>query len=132
MSSGHHLSTRMIHVACMFIFILLVACAAPPAVQQPADQAAGLRETPLVTEAGQVSGSAPVSADPAGPQAAPMLTGAEILSSLCARCHLPALLEQIEKPRAEWEAILERMAGQGVQLSEPEKDILLDYLAAAD
>lgn len=47
-------------------------------------------------------------------------------------CHVPEWFDQIEKSPAEWEAVLERMKLLGVQLSDTEKDILLDYLAAAD
>lgn len=58
--------------------------------------------------------------------------GPSLLESRCARCHIPQKLMQIERSRAEWELILAKMEALGVELSEPEKIVLLDYLSTID
>lgn len=132
MRSGQQSLTLTTIALFSLTLLLLVACAPPPATPVPADLSAGVREGPSAPAVDQANISDPIStaASPA-PQVDPLPSGPELLRSQCARCHLPALLEQIEKPRTEWEEILERMAGQGVQLSASEKDILLEYLTAA-
>ena len=70
--------------------------------------------------------------EPVASQAAPMQDGLELLKTHCAQCHVTAWFDQIEKPRAEWEEALARMEAMGVQLSDTEKDVLLNYLAVAD
>lgn len=55
-----------------------------------------------------------------------------LLERNCTQCHITQWLEQIKKPRTEWESILAQMERMGVNLSENEKVILLNYLAALD
>jgi hypothetical protein len=69
---------------------------------------------------------------PVAPHDMPVQSGLSLLQSHCSGCHLTAWIDQIEKPRAEWEEILERMESMDVHLSDSEKDVLLDYLAVAD
>lgn len=58
--------------------------------------------------------------------------GPALLKSRCARCHTTQSLTQIKKSTAEWEKALAKMESMGVHLDENEKNILIDYLAAAD
>lgn len=58
--------------------------------------------------------------------------GRSLLESLCAQCHIPQLLMQVKKERIEWEKTLAQMEAVGVHLSDDEREILLDYLTAAD
>jgi cytochrome c5 len=66
--------------------------------------------------------------EPAASQAAPPQNGLLILESRCAKCHTAQWLKQTKKTRTEWEKTLAQMGRMGVQLSDTEKDILLDYL----
>lgn len=53
-----------------------------------------------------------------------------LLDTRCAECHPLARVTSAKKDRAEWEATVERMIGKGARLSEDEKKVLVDYLAA--
>jgi cytochrome c5 len=64
-------------------------------------------------------------------QATPAPDGSAILEDRCARCHAAQWLAEIEGSRLEWEKVLVRMEMKGLRLSDTEKDVLLDYLAAA-
>jgi cytochrome c5 len=72
------------------------------------------------------------SPEPAATQEMPVPDGASLLESHCAQCHVPQWLEKMHKPRAEWEKIVALMEAMGVQLSDSEKVVLLDYLAGMD
>lgn len=65
-------------------------------------------------------------------QVAPQQNGKSILERYCAQCHLSQSLEQMRKPRSEWEGILRQMDRLGVKLSDDERTALLDYLAVYD
>ena len=83
---------------------------------------------------GQGDTSALVSAttEPVTSQTRPIQDGLALLETHCTRCHTTSRIDQFEKPRTEWKNILVRMESMGVHLSDAEKDVLLDYLAAAD
>jgi uncharacterized membrane protein len=53
-----------------------------------------------------------------------------LLRSRCVICHSDDLITQQRLDRAHWTAILRKMIDWGAVLSEPERDLLLDYLAA--
>lgn len=55
-----------------------------------------------------------------------------VLQSHCTRCHMMGWLTQIKQPRSDWETILKRMESFKVNLTDPEKTALLDYLAKSD
>jgi hypothetical protein len=56
------------------------------------------------------------------------LNGPSILAEHCSGCHAIQVLEIIRKSRSDWEITLEKMEAFGLQLSQEEQDILLDYL----
>ena len=58
--------------------------------------------------------------------------GPAILNRYCTQCHPAQSLNQIEKTRVEWEKTLAQMEAMGLRLDDPEKAVLLDYLAASD
>lgn len=60
---------------------------------------------------------------------APGTDGRFLQEQYCSRCHIFQWIEQTHKSRAEWESTLIQMEKMGVNLSENEKIILLDYLA---
>jgi cytochrome c5 len=63
-------------------------------------------------------------------QVTPQQDGPELLQDHCAQCHAVHLLEQSKKSRTDWEKTLSRMEKNGVRLTDTEKYILLDHLAA--
>ena len=82
----------------------------------------------------QVDPGEPISSptEPITTLAAPEPDGPSLLARYCARCHIAQQLEQIQKTRGEWEKTLGQMENMGVTLSNSERVILLNYLAAAD
>jgi len=56
------------------------------------------------------------------------LVGPSLLEKHCAACHAEQALELNRKSRSEWEITLEKMKNFGLELSQEEQDILLDYL----
>jgi cytochrome c5 len=56
------------------------------------------------------------------------LSGPSIMETHCSECHVIQVLEQNSKSRSDWEITLEKMGDFGLQLSQEEQDILLDYL----
>ena len=67
-----------------------------------------------------------------GRQDAPALDGASLLRTHCSQCHLVQRFEQSNRARADWEKALSRMEEIGVQLSDTERKVLLDYLVVRD
>ena len=113
---------------------LLTSCTAPPSTVNKVVPPPDARDALTEHIASQVDGNEPVSAigEPDSDQGTLMQDGLTLLKSHCTTCHAPEWFGQIEKSPAEWETVLERMKSLGVQLSDTEKDILLDYLVAAD
>jgi len=69
---------------------------------------------------------------PTGPEAmqvTPLPDRPSLLEEHCARCHDVQWLEKADKPRTGWEQTLTQMESLGVQLSDTEREALLDYLA---
>jgi mono/diheme cytochrome c family protein len=56
--------------------------------------------------------------------------GAALLQERCSVCHSTDRVTQAKKTKAEWDTTVTRMVGKGAQLSDAEKQILVDYLAA--
>ena len=54
----------------------------------------------------------------------------DLLRSRCIICHSTVLIAQQRLERGRWASVLNKMRSWGAQLSEPERDLLLDYLAA--
>lgn len=80
----------------------------------------------------QVKDSAPISAatEPSESPVASPQDGSSLLQIHCAKCHSVKLLERTNKPHEEWERILLRMEKTAVHLTDAERSVLLDYLAA--
>jgi hypothetical protein len=123
---------------CDAVLIALLAmqasCAAPPGIGTQIASPPDAREARMENTASQADGGelVPAIRELDAVQETPMQDGPALLKSHCARCHATAWFDQIDKSRAEWETVLERMKSLGVQLSDTEKDILLDYLVAAN
>ena len=62
-------------------------------------------------------------------KAMPIQDGPSILESRCVQCHTEQSILQKNKTRADWDKALIKMERLGVHLSDPEKVVLLDYLA---
>lgn len=56
------------------------------------------------------------------------LNGPSLLEKHCAACHTVQFIELNRKSSSDWEITLEKMENLGLQLSQEERDILLDYL----
>jgi cytochrome c5 len=65
-------------------------------------------------------------------QATSLQDGDSLINSRCARCHTVELLKQTKQTRAEWENTLAQMANTGVNLSDEEKIVLIDFLTDID
>ena len=64
-----------------------------------------------------------------GCSAAPVADGATLLNTRCSSCHSPERGRTARKTRDQWEQTVTRMIGKGAKVAEPEKTVLVDYLA---
>ncbi len=134
MRSSNFFITIIFDAVFVAILAMQASCTVPPStgtqIDSPPDAQDALTEhTVSQADTGELVFTI---REPDAVQGTPLLDGLTLLKSNCTMCHVPEWFDQIEKSPAEWEAILERMKLLGVQLSDTEKDILLDYLAAAD
>jgi hypothetical protein len=130
-----HLSIPFIFGAVFaVILVLLASCSIPPNSATQVDSPNDVQDALVEHVAVQGDPGAIVSAtmEPAASQAIPVPDGPALLKTHCVRCHVITSLDQIEKPRNEWENALARMEAMGVNLSDTEKEVLLNYLAVAD
>jgi len=58
------------------------------------------------------------------------LDGAQLLEQRCSGCHSSVKAKKARKSAKEWEVTVTRMIGKGAKLSENEKKLLVDHLAA--
>jgi cytochrome c5 len=103
--SGNLRSFLIALAACLLAMALLVACS--PRSSQPSSPAA----TALPAETSALSGAA-------------------LLEERCSVCHSADRAKQAHKTSDEWDATVTRMIGKGAQLTNAEKKVLVDYLAA--
>ena len=54
----------------------------------------------------------------------------DLIRTRCSLCHTPDLIAQQRLERSRWTAVINKMRTWGAQLSDPERDLLLDYLSA--
>jgi len=59
-----------------------------------------------------------------------VMTGEQLLTDRCADCHSPDKVKQSPQNRDGWVKTVSRMMSKGAQLTDTEKQILVDYLAA--
>ncbi len=90
--------------------------ATPTGTPQPEAPTATPEEEPTATS------------DPAGAIDEP--EGPVLLEERCTACHNLARVESAQKSRESWADTVDRMIGYGVELSDAERTILLDYLVA--
>jgi cytochrome c5 len=69
------------------------------------------------------------SSETVSPTAAPGLDGATLLETRCSVCHSADRATQVSKTADEWEQTVDRMIGNGAQLTDAEKAVLVQYLA---
>lgn len=69
------------------------------------------------------------SSETVSPTAAPGLDGATLLETRCSVCHSADRATQVSKTAGEWEQTVNRMIGNGAQLNDAEKTVLVQYLA---
>ena len=126
--------TMIFNVIVAIVLTLLASCSGPPNIADQIDPQPDVRGTLAEHAAVQDESEEPISetAETVLSQVTPIQDGLTLLSTHCAKCHVTTWFDQIEKTHSEWEMALDRMEAMGVQLSDAEKDILLDYLSAAD
>lgn len=56
-------------------------------------------------------------------------SGQQLLQERCTGCHSLDQVRNSERTRAEWEDVVEWMLTYGVELTDQEQEILVDYLA---
>jgi mono/diheme cytochrome c family protein len=105
--------------------LVLAACATSSPDVNPTDKPAQpqpqLQPTlPPVQAATAMDAAAP---------AATMADGAALLEDRCSECHSTNRAKQALHSRAQWDQTVSRMIGKGAQLSDAEKQVLVDYLA---
>lgn len=99
---------RMVNLCFLWLVIMVVPMACNSGPSQP-------------TQAPSVS-TAP-SAEKA------TLDGATLLDTRCSACHSADRPKKARKTPEEWNKTVTRMVRKGARLTEPEKKVLLDYLA---
>lgn len=131
-----YLYAAITFIAVIVVLVLLVANSIPASTVHRTNPTPDAREALAERiEEEQADAEVPIptaSTESTASETTPSPDGASLLESRCARCHIPQKLIQIERSRTEWEMILAKMEVLGVQLSEPEKIILLDYLSTID
>jgi len=55
--------------------------------------------------------------------------GAKLLDERCSVCHASSRPKAAKKSMEDWNKTVTRMIGKGAKLSEPEKQVLVEYLA---
>lgn len=128
----------LITMLSILIFIgipaLLSACSSHSSAISQINAPSGVPEALVEHTEVQVDDGALISAtqEAAVSQVTSLQDGPSLLERHCAQCHLVQKLQQIKKPRAEWEKTLAQMEGMGVRLEAADKVNLLDYLTVAD
>jgi len=110
----------LVLMAAYFIFSSLTANADTPSsiqVRQVVDVPSLYGEGELLS----------ITAAPVFPQATQ--DGQVLMNKRCTPCHMNASFEQLDKTLAEWEETLLLMEAMGLQLSQDEKELLLEYLS---
>ena len=116
------------------ILVLLAACSGASSGATQINATSDIQVTPITRVEAQLDSGTPVPAaiELATSQVPPIQNGTALLERHCAKCHLVQSLQQIKKPRSEWEKILAQMEGMGLHLDDNEKVDLLNYLTVAD
>jgi len=133
MRSRKFFVTSNISIIFAAILILLAACSNPSRTVSRTNLPSDAREELAKGVETQTGAGAFVSAtkEVAAFSGTPMPDGPSLLEKHCARCHAGQFLEQINKPRTEWEKTLAQMESMGVQMDDSDKVELINYLAAA-
>lgn len=112
------------------------ATATPPPTQVVPTEEPTATATPVPTEPEPSPTPTPEPQQPTTPPTAtPEPTsepsepeGRVLLEERCTACHGLDRVEQAQKSREEWVTTVDRMVGYGAELSEAEKEVLVDYL----
>ncbi len=86
----------------------------------------GRTETPSPT----VAASPTVAVSPTVAASPPVADGATLLQERCTVCHTLERVESARKTAEEWERTVARMIRRGAELTEAERAVLVEYLAA--
>ena len=111
-------------VAGLIVVIALAACGSSP-TQVP----------PMATDPAPPAPVSPAATDPApqpalAPTAAPTPDGATLLETRCSVCHSTDRPKNSRLTKDQWNQLVDIMIAHGAQLTDAEKAVLVDYLAA--
>lgn len=93
-------------VACLVMMTGLVACSDASSKQDP-----------------------PPASTKSAPGGTPAVTGEALLEARCSACHSADRPRKGRKSAEQWQRTVTRMMGKGAQLTDAEKQVLVDYLA---
>lgn len=116
----------------LLIAVFMAGCSANPPQPQPPEptQAEAAPQSVPPTAPAQPEEQADL--EPTQPGAAAPaveLDGKALVSERCTQCHGLAKIEAKKSNTDGWKATVERMIGKGAQLSDAEKQAVIDYLA---
>ena len=134
MRSKYLFKTMISGIIFAVILVLLAACSGTSSSAMERNTPTDVQEMPAAHVEAQINAGAPipVATEPAASQVPPIQDGTALLERNCAKCHIVQWLQQIKKPRSEWEMTLAQMEGMGVHLDGNEKVSLLDFLSKAE
>lgn len=125
----------------LLMAVLLAACGTPQPVEKPVDAVPAQVEAAATEPAAQPTDipaeqviqpmNPPVeqAEQPTSPPAAPVIDGAALLEDRCSECHSTNRVKQAPRSKSDWESNVTRMIQKGANLSDAEKQALVDYLA---
>ncbi len=125
----------------LLMAVLLAACGTPTPAEKPADAVPAQVEVAATVPAAQptdipaeqvvqpTNPPAEQVEQPTSPPAAPVIDGAALLEDRCSECHSTNKVKQAPRSKSDWESNVNRMIQKGANLSDAEKQALVDYLA---
>jgi cytochrome c5 len=72
----------------------------------------------------------PATSNPENQKNTSAVDGANLINEKCNSCHAASRVTSAAHTREEWTATVERMISHGANLTDTEKQLLIDYLAA--
>ncbi len=135
MQSKKLITIIFLAIISIVIIVLFAACSIPANTKLLNDSSSEYREAladPLDSQVVNPANPTSTTVTLETPTVIPQSGARLLLEKHCTRCHLTQWIEQIEAPSTEWESIMAQMERLGVNLSEDEKGVLLNYLATTN
>ena len=114
----------------LLMAVLLAACGTPTPAEKPADAVPAQVEAAATLPAVQPTEKpAEQVVQPTNPPVEQVIDGAALLEDRCSECHSANKAKQSPRSKSDWESTVTRMIQKGANLSDVEKQALVDYLA---